>query len=167
MEPDQTVESILSIPLTQLAAKTPGIIHPFPNTYTYTKNLAERAIRKFRDQIPVLIVRPSIIIASQSEPQPGWLDAMTAAAPLSIMICTGHIDYLVTKDDTRADLIPADHVANTIIVGTFKHMRSAQFKVMHSASSHLNPVTWPEYVHNIMAFARVSPFKNQVGPISF
>jgi fatty acyl-CoA reductase len=94
-------------------------------------------------------VRPSIIIASQSEPTPGWLDAMTAAAPLSIMLCTGHINFLVTARGVRADLIPADIVANTIIVATAKHMRQNTFKIMHSASSHINPTTWEEYVLSI------------------
>lgn len=102
----------------QLAKATPKIIYPFPNTYTFTKNLTERAIKKLSGDLPVLIVRPSIIIASQIDPFPGWLDAMTAAAPLSIMLCTGHINFLVTSEGVKADLIPADIVANTIIVGT-------------------------------------------------
>jgi fatty acyl-CoA reductase len=36
------------------------ILHPHPNTYTYTKRLAELFVRSEYDSIPVCIVRPSI-----------------------------------------------------------------------------------------------------------
>lgn len=167
MDPELTVASILAIPLTQLAKKTPEIIHPFVNTYTYTKNLAERAIEKLRGDIPVLIVRPSIIIAAQDDPYTGWLDAMTAAAPLSTMLCTGHINFLCTSSGVKSDLIPVDLVSSTIIVGTAFQMNKNNLKVMHSSTSHLNPTTWENYSLTILEFAKASPFKNQVGPLSF
>ena len=50
------------------------VLKTYPNTYTFTKNLAEQIISSNSDSLPVAIVRPSIIGASQEEPCPGWLN---------------------------------------------------------------------------------------------
>lgn len=39
---------------------TPNLLHPHPNTYTYSKRLAEMLIRDEHDKLPVAIARPSI-----------------------------------------------------------------------------------------------------------
>ena len=50
------------------------ILKIYPNTYTFSKNLAEQIISNNSDSLPVAIVRPSVIGASIKEPCPGWLD---------------------------------------------------------------------------------------------
>ena len=49
---------------------TPNLIRPRPNTYTYTKALAEHLLLEERGDTPVAIVRPSIVGASWKEPFP-------------------------------------------------------------------------------------------------
>lgn len=39
---------------------TPTIIKGYPNTYTYTKVLAENIIQNYADRLPVTIFRPGI-----------------------------------------------------------------------------------------------------------
>jgi fatty acyl-CoA reductase len=46
----------------------------FPNTYTFTKNMAEQVLEKRRGNLKLAIVRPSAILACCREPFPGWLD---------------------------------------------------------------------------------------------
>ena len=36
--------------------------------------MAEQIIKLERGDVPVTIIRPSIVIASQQEPFPGWID---------------------------------------------------------------------------------------------
>ena len=45
-----------------------------PNTYTYTKALAEQLLERECGDIPLAIVRPSIVTAALKEPLPGWID---------------------------------------------------------------------------------------------
>ena len=45
-----------------------------PNTYAYTKAFAEQLLRQEHGQIPVAIVRPTIVTAAMKEPLPGWID---------------------------------------------------------------------------------------------
>jgi len=45
-----------------------------PNTYTYTKALAEHLLTEECGTIPLAIVRPTIVTAALKEPIPGWVD---------------------------------------------------------------------------------------------
>lgn len=45
-----------------------------PNTYTYTKAMAEQVLEKESGNVPLAIVRPSIVSAALKEPFPGWID---------------------------------------------------------------------------------------------
>ncbi len=39
---------------------TRDLIHPWPNTYVYTKNLTEEIVRRYSKTLPIAVVRPSI-----------------------------------------------------------------------------------------------------------
>ena len=49
---------------------TPSMVKPRPNTYTYTKSLAEYLVVEEATKFPICIVRPSIVGASWQEPFP-------------------------------------------------------------------------------------------------
>ena len=49
---------------------TPQLIGDKPNTYTYTKQLAEYLLIKEAGDMPIAIVRPSIVGAAWKEPVP-------------------------------------------------------------------------------------------------
>ncbi len=53
---------------------TKKLIDDRPNTYTYSKALAEYLIAQEADNIPLAIIRPSIICSSWKEPMPVRLD---------------------------------------------------------------------------------------------
>ena len=44
-----------------------------PNTYTFTKQLAECVVDDYKDKLPIAIVRPSIIINAVDEPMGGYV----------------------------------------------------------------------------------------------
>lgn len=49
---------------------TPKMIGDRPNTYTYTKAIAEYLLYQNKENLPVVIFRPSIVGASWNEPVP-------------------------------------------------------------------------------------------------
>ena len=53
---------------------TKDVIGVFPNTYTFTKAMGERVIEEKASDLPVAIMRPSIVVASWKDPIPGWVD---------------------------------------------------------------------------------------------
>ena len=70
------------------------ILGKFPNTYTFTKNMAEKSLWKNRAHVPVVLLRPSIIASSLESPFPGWTDSLSAAGGLTLMSGLGLINYI-------------------------------------------------------------------------
>ena len=56
----------------QLELLTPSLIQDYPNTYTWTKSLAECLLQNEAKDLPVAILRPSIVGAAYKEPLPVW-----------------------------------------------------------------------------------------------
>ena len=86
-----------------------------PNTYTLTKCLAERLLVERRDQVPLTIVRPSIISASWRRPFPGWIDSPAAFAGVVSLVGAGYLRAIVADLDARLDMVPVDWVARAIV----------------------------------------------------
>ena len=53
----------------------------WPNTYVFTKAMGEMMVGKLRGDIPVVIVRPSIITSVQKDPLPGWIEGTRSFSP--------------------------------------------------------------------------------------
>lgn len=79
-----------------MQAITPKLIEPMPNTYTYTKKLAESLLVHEGIDLPLAIVRPSIVTATWKEPL-----QVHGLAPhvycLSYRILSRNIDHSVRK----------------------------------------------------------------------
>jgi len=52
------------------------LIGNWPNTYTYTKCLAEDYVRSNSKGLPLAVFRPAIVIPTYREPIKGWIDNM-------------------------------------------------------------------------------------------
>ena len=94
------------------------ILGNYPNTYTFTKALAEKSLLKKRGNLRVTIIRPSIIQATYTDPFRGWTDSIAASGFQILMNATGMLHFVHTKRETCLDLIPCDFVTNQIIVQT-------------------------------------------------
>jgi fatty acyl-CoA reductase len=86
-----------------------------PNTYTLTKCLAEHLLIERRGDVPLSIVRPSIISASWRYPFPGWIDSMAGFGGFVVLIGLGHLRVVAATPGTRLDLVPVDVVADRMI----------------------------------------------------
>jgi hypothetical protein len=74
------------------------ILGPWPNTYTFTKSMAERTLKKRRpSHLPVVVLRPAIISAAVREPLPGWTDTLSAAGGLSLAGSVGVLEFVYAK----------------------------------------------------------------------
>ena len=84
----------------------------FPNSYTFTKNLAEKALYKYRGDLNVVLARPAIIGCSLKDPFPGWTDSTSAAGSLTLMAGTGVCPYFHGRGYNHFDIVPVDIVSN-------------------------------------------------------
>jgi len=82
-----------------------------PNTYTLTKSLAEHLLVERCAELPLAIIRPSIISAAWRHPFPGWIDSTSGFASFVVLIGMGHLRAVAGLPGTRLDLVPVDEVA--------------------------------------------------------
>ena len=87
----------------------------FPNTYTFTKAMAEQIMERRKGNLPVAIVRPAIIGCALREPIPGWVDALTAAGGIYLTSGLGILRELHCGGANISDIIPVDYVVNTTV----------------------------------------------------
>jgi fatty acyl-CoA reductase len=137
---------------------TPALIGARPNTYTFTKAVAESMIADHDEankHLPIVIVRPSIVTAVWRDPLPGWIDNVNGATGLIALGAKGLLRSLCGDlYRTRADVVPVDVVANTLIVAAW-HRASAKgspMPVIHCTTGTLNPVYWGHVVDSTVDF---------------
>ena len=87
----------------------------WPDAYAYTKALGERALLQNRGDVPVSIVRPSIIESSVHEPFPGWIRGFRMAEPVIISYARGLLKEFPGVPEGTVDVIPVDLVVAAII----------------------------------------------------
>jgi thioester reductase-like protein/phosphoserine phosphatase len=89
----------------------------WPNTYTYTKSLAESLIAKYGAGLPIAIVRPAIVETSVAKPFRGWNEGINTSASLSYLLGTA-FRQLPSNERKRLDIIPVDSVcAGMTLIG--------------------------------------------------
>lgn len=98
-------------------------LHPFhrilgqiPNTYAFTKSLAEALVVEQMSEMPAIIIRPSIIIPIRYEPIPGWTDNINGPTGLLIGAGKGVLRSMYCNPDTYGDYLPVDYAVNGIMV---------------------------------------------------
>ncbi|XP_043603767.1 putative fatty acyl-CoA reductase CG5065 [Bombus pyrosoma] len=119
------------------------ILKTYPNTYTFSKNLAEQIVASKCKDLPVAIVRPSIIGVSLREPCPGWIQGTSALTDVFLLVSRGCATAIWARRDTRLDLVPLDFVVDTIIC-TAWHVtlhRDREVKV-YNCTSNASPFKW-------------------------
>ena len=71
------------------------IIGDFPNTYTFTKCIAEKLLVQTRaPNFPLTFIRPSIVGASWRDPVPGWIDSLVASSAIFFFVGLGLLKTL-------------------------------------------------------------------------
>lgn len=63
------------------------ILGDLPNTYAFTKSLGEALVVEKMDSLPVVVMRPSIVIPIYQDPIPGWTDNING--PTGLLIGAG------------------------------------------------------------------------------
>lgn len=129
-----------------LNSLTPKLLGKRPNTYTYTKALAESLLVEESGKIPTAIVRPSIVTAAWREPYPGWVDNING--PTGIVLASGKGMLRTMLFDSRAcaDLIPVDMVINLMIAVAWHTAttRPKSVTIYNCTSGMMNGIKWGE-----------------------
>jgi thioester reductase-like protein len=110
----------------------------WPNTYTLTKSLAESLIAKLGSDLPIAIVRPSIVETSTQDPFKGWNEGVNTSAPLSYLLGT-FFRQLPSNEKKCLDIIPVDLVCRGMILIAAALVERRHALLYHLATSAINP----------------------------
>ncbi|MDY7099748.1 MAG: HAD-IB family hydrolase [Actinomycetota bacterium] len=108
----------------------------YPDVYAFTKALGEQALGQRHGDLPVTIVRPSIIESALAEPRPGWIRGFRMAEPIIISYARGLLRQFPGVPEGVVDVIPVDLVVAAICAAAGRE----------AASPRQDPATPPEIV---------------------
>lgn len=132
----------------ELEAVTEFALQTFPNTYVFSKNLTEQLVSDRSRELPIAIVRPSVVCPSMSEPFPGWCDSKNGPMGVLLGASTGLLRTVHGNGKAIPDLIPCDFVVNSIIVAgaSVVSNENKQLKIYNCTSSKQVPISWNEFL---------------------
>lgn len=128
------------------------------DTYAFTKAMAEMLICNHTKELPVVIVRPSVVESTYAQPFPGWIEGQRMIDPIVIHYGKGQLSCFLADPDTVVDLIPVDMVVNATLAAIAKHAGNCGLKVYHVASSVVNPLTMGEFFKIIFEHFKCNPY---------
>ncbi|CAM8978575.1 unnamed protein product [Rhodiola kirilowii] len=116
----------------------------WPNTYVFTKSMGEMLIGQERGEMPLVILRPTIVTSTYKEPFPGWIEGVRTIDSLAIAYGKGRLTCFLGDPNSTIDLIPADMVVNSIIVAMAVHADKPGETVYQVGSSRRNPLKFSQ-----------------------
>jgi alcohol-forming fatty acyl-CoA reductase len=110
----------------------------WPNTYTFTKSLGESILARYGKDLPIAVVRPSIVESSRESPFSGWNEGINTSGPLSYLLGT-NFRQLPSNAKKCLDVIPVDMVCRgmTLIAAALIERKNA--RLYQLATSGINP----------------------------
>ncbi|HLF41684.1 MAG TPA: HAD-IB family phosphatase, partial [Acidimicrobiia bacterium] len=134
----------------------------WPDAYAYTKALGERALVEGRGDVPVSIVRPSIIESALSEPRPGWIRGFRMAEPVIISYARGLLKDFPGLPEGIVDVIPVDLVvAATLAVAASEP--PARPTVYQAVTGARNPLKYRQLVDLVQEWFSARPLYDEEG----
>lgn len=111
----------------------------WPNTYTFTKSLGESILTRRGHDLPIAIVRPSIVESSERSPFTGWNEGINTSGPLSYLLGT-NFRQLPSNERKCLDVIPVDMVSRGMTLIASAVVARRHERLYQLATSAINPV---------------------------
>ncbi|XP_031848957.1 putative fatty acyl-CoA reductase CG5065 isoform X2 [Nomia melanderi] len=145
---------------------TPKLLDLHPNTYTYSKRLAEKLVADEYSNLACCIARPSIVTPAWAEPLPGWVDNLNGPVGLMVGAGKGVIRSMHCKANYHAEVIPVDLAINALISISYRiataSEKSKNIPVFNITQSGVMPITWGEVLEKGKKIAYENPFEGQI-----
>ena len=114
-DPIELLKSAASMDEAEMELIKTEMLGVHPNTYTYTKRLAELLVQKEHANLPICIARPSIVTPAYSDPLPGWVDNLNGPIGILVAGAKGLLKSMLVNGDLTAEIIPVDLAINGLI----------------------------------------------------
>ncbi|CAN6438792.1 unnamed protein product [Victoria cruziana] len=135
----------------------------WPNSYAFTKAMGEMLIGESRGDLPLVIIRPTIIEATLADPFPGWIEGFRTAGSIIMSYGKGRLKCFPGNANLPLDVIPADMVVNSMLVSMVAHSRQSASFIYHVGSSKQNPLRTSIIADCAYRYFSKSPVKGRDG----
>lgn len=120
------------------------------DTYTFTKWLGEQLLLKRLHGQSLTLVRPSIVESTLQEPVPGWIEGVKVADAIILAYAREKVTFFPGDRHAIIDIIPADLVANSIILSAAEALREPPaHRIYQCSSSHCNPIPIKHVIQHV------------------
>jgi fatty acyl-CoA reductase len=136
----------------------------WPDAYAFTKALGERAlVGGYGEQVPITVVRPSIIESALAEPVPGWIRGFRMAEPIIVSYARGLLREFPGIPEGVIDVIPVDLVVAAIVAVAAAGPDPAGPSVVQVASGVRNPLRYGEMQQLVQSWFTAHPLYDAEG----
>ncbi|KAI5666651.1 hypothetical protein M9H77_16504 [Catharanthus roseus] len=136
----------------------------WPNTYVFTKTMGEMLLGEMKENIPLVILRPTIITSTFKEPFPGWVEGIRTIDSLAVGYAKGRITCFLGDPKTVVDLIPADMVVNSMMVAMAAHANQNGEQIIYQVGSSVsNPIRFSLLQDFALRYFTKHPWINKEG----
>lgn len=173
---DRNIDQVYhDIKESKLSFKEIQKVQYFPNTYTFTKCLAELFIQREiyinnndnndnNYKISFKIIRPSIITVSNLVPYPGWFKGFAAYLGYHALIMSSMCKYS-NVDNNKINVVPVDYVCQIILNSTNSTTTNRQ-TIHHATSPYgnydLRETEFASQLYNLNYSVNVGPVKKRI-----
>nr|XP_050868832.1 fatty acyl-CoA reductase wat-like isoform X4 [Vespula vulgaris] len=170
IEADKLMNLVDDIDEKLLDEITPKLLGICPNSYVYTKSVAENVVKNNTGTLPIGIFRPGIVISTYREPIQGWIDNIYGPVGLGIGVGIGLIRIIHCDKLVKVSLVPGDMTINGLIVSAWdiaRNGRSNDDVPIYNYVSKDNPITFEEMINMSLKNAISIPTMEAVWYCSF
>ncbi|KAH6785013.1 hypothetical protein C2S51_037468 [Perilla frutescens var. frutescens] len=135
------------------------------DTYVFTKAMGEMMIDNLRGDIPVVVIRPSVIESTHKEPFPGWMEGNRMMDPIILQYGKGQLTGFLVDPNGALDVVPADMVVNATLAAMAKHGAAGkpECSIYQVASSVVNPLVFRDLATLLHEHFSSSPVMDSTG----
>ncbi|WP_227519882.1 fatty acyl-CoA reductase [Mangrovitalea sediminis] len=125
------------------------------DTYTFTKWIGEQMLLRRLRGSTLTILRPSIIESTLQGPMPGWIEGVKVADAIILAYAREKVFVFPGKRTGVIDVIPADLVANGIILSLTEALADPhKQRIYQCCSGSANPLRMGEFIDHVVAEAQ-------------
>ncbi|KAI3417727.1 Fatty acyl-CoA reductase, partial [Psidium guajava] len=129
------------------------------DTYVFTKAMGEMLIDNMGGEVPVIIIRPSVVESTMKEPFPGWMEGNRMMDPIILSYGKGQLTGFLADPNGVLDVVPADMVVNATLAAIARHgmVGKSGIKIYQIASSVVNPLVHQDLARLFYEHYNTSP----------
>ncbi|XP_014485912.1 PREDICTED: putative fatty acyl-CoA reductase CG5065, partial [Dinoponera quadriceps] len=142
-----------------------GIISQWPNSYTFTKAMAEMVVKVNGERLPIGIFRPSIVTNVAHEPLVGWGDNYYTMMGFIAPISKGLLRFVMCNSDCNASVVPVDITINALIASAWDvfnqpQRRGDKMLIYNNVSTNDAPLTYGDFFFYSQISCQKYPIKS-------